>query len=93
GNSRLRSVLTESSWSYRYKPAIKGNLQKRLENQSAKVQEISWKAQNRLHDRYLHLLRKGKNKNAVVTAIARELSGFIWAIGQEVEQKVAVEAA
>ena len=45
----------------------------------------AWKVQQRLHQRYRKLLAKGKNKGVVVTAIGRELLGFIWAIGIKVE--------
>lgn len=52
---------------------------------SPTVQAISWKAQNRLHKRYFRLLSRGKEGGKVITAVARELAGFIWAIMQEVE--------
>jgi hypothetical protein len=48
------------------------------------IVRIAWKAQLRLHDRYRRLAATGKPKNVVITAIARELVGFIWAIGQRV---------
>jgi len=44
------------------------------------VRAIAWKAQQRLHGRYHHLKAKGKKTQVVVTAIARELAGFVWAI-------------
>ena len=53
---------------------------------SEEIKEIAWKAQQRLHERYRKLLAKGKNKGVVVTAVGRELLGFIWAIGIQVEQ-------
>jgi transposase len=49
------------------------------------VKEIAWKAQHRLHRRYLRLLSRGKIKQKVITALARELLGFIWEIGMTVE--------
>jgi hypothetical protein len=49
------------------------------------IKEISWKAQQRLHQRYRKLLAKGKNKGVVMTAVGRELLGFIWAIGIQAE--------
>lgn len=95
GNSHVRRALIESAWSYRYKPAIKRDIEKRLEGQSASVQSISWKAQNRLHERYRHLMKKGKISTVVIGAIARELVGFIWSIACEAERQqttVATEA-
>jgi hypothetical protein len=50
------------------------------------VRELSWKAQHRLHQRYMRLIGRGKCKQQAVTAVARELLGFIWAIGVEVER-------
>ncbi|MEW9672718.1 IS110 family transposase [Ammoniphilus sp. 3BR4] len=85
GNSHVRRVLIEASWSYRYKPAIKGELRRRLEGKPPQLQTISWKAQNRLHDKYSRLMGRGKNGGKVVTAVARELAGFIWAVAREVE--------
>lgn len=86
GNRHVRRLLVESSWSYRYQPALKGELKKRQEGQPASVQAISWKAQNRLHKRYFRLLSRGKESGKAITAVARELSGFIWAIAREIEE-------
>ena len=85
GNRHVRRLLIESAWSYRYKPAVKGKLKKRQEGQSATITAISWKAQNRLHKKYYRLLSRGKAAAKAITAVARELAGFIWAITQEVE--------
>jgi transposase len=60
-------------------------LRKRQARVSEEVKEISWKAQQRLHQRYRKLLAKGKNKGIVMTAVGRELLGFIWAIGIKAE--------
>ena len=48
------------------------------------MREIAWKAQMRLCGRFRSLTRKGKRPTVVATAIARELSAFIWAINREV---------
>lgn len=85
GNRHVRRLLIESAWSYRYQPAVKGELKRRLDGLSPEVQAISWKAQNRLHKRYFRLLSKGKESGKAITAVARELAGFIWAITQDVE--------
>lgn len=85
GNQHVRWLLVESAWSYRYKPVVKGELKKRQENQPGCVTAISWKAQQRLHQKYNRLLSRGKAPGKVITAIARELAGFVWAIAQEVE--------
>jgi transposase len=86
GNAHLRRIVGEAAWSYRYKPAVQGALRKRQEGLPEPVKEIAWKAQHRLHIRYRRLMGKGKVKQQVVTAVARELLGFIWAIGVHVER-------
>ncbi len=85
GNAHLRRVVVEAAWAYRHRPDVGATLRKRQEQVSEEVKEIAWKAQQRLHQRYRKLLAKGKNKGVVVTAIGRELLGFIWAIGIKVE--------
>jgi transposase len=86
GNAHLRRIVVEAAWAYRHRPCIGTTLATRQKRASPEVKEIAWKAQHRLHGRYRKLLAKGKNKQQVVTAIARELLGFIWAIGVAVEQ-------
>ena len=87
GNSHVRRLLIESSWSYRYQPAVRDRLKRRLEGQSGSIQGISWKAQQRLHNKYFRLLSRGKSSRTAITAVARELAGFIWAVAHEVEGK------
>src|SRR5487761_457222 len=89
GNGHVRRVLVEAAWTYRH-PARKTTvLQKRAEQTSEAVQEIAWKAQTRLCGRYRLLEARGKLKVQACTAIARELAGFIWAIGQALPQPTA----
>jgi len=63
-------------------------LKKRQEGLSEEVKEIAWKAQHRLCSRYRRLAAKGKLRQKVATAISRELLGFIWAIGMQVEKEL-----
>lgn len=65
-----------------------GALKERQRHLSPTVTEIAWKAQHRLHGRYTKLLARAKNKQQTVTAVARELLGFIWSIGVHVEQSL-----
>ena len=85
GNAHLRRVVVEAAWAYRHRPSIGATLRKRQEPVSDKVKEIAWKAQQRLHARYLKLTLRGKNKGVVITAVARELLGFLWAMGIQAE--------
>lgn len=82
GNAHLRRVVIESSWHYRHTPVAGAALKKRRSGLPAEVLEIVRKADRRLNKRYWHLLNKGKNTQTAVVAVARELLGFIWAIGQ-----------
>jgi len=89
GNGHVRRVLVEAAWQYRYPARKTAVLQRRAERASEQVQEIAWKAQKRLCARYRLLEARGKLKVQVCIAIARELAGFIWAIGQTLPQPAA----
>ena len=84
GNRRARQILVECSWSYRHPPRVGKKKQDKVAAAPRAVREIAWKAQNRLYARYRALTRRGKLPNVAVTAIARELSGFIWAVNREI---------
>jgi transposase len=87
GNAHIRRVSGESAWAYQFRPAMSAEIKKRQEGLSEEVKEIAWKAQHRLCKRYRHLLAKGKVRQEVVTAVGRELLGFVWAIGVQVEKE------
>ena len=84
GNTHARRSLIESAQAYRLPARKSAAIRKRQEGLSGDVLEIAWNAQVRLCQRYRGLIAKGKNHNVVVTAIARELVGFIWAIARVV---------
>jgi len=84
GNRRARRILVECAWSYRHPPRVGKKKQDKVAAAPRGVREIAWKAQHRLYGRYRALTRKGKPKTVVVTAIAREFAGFIWAINHEI---------
>lgn len=90
GNAHLRRVIGEAAWSYRYRPYVGPALRKRQEGLPAEVVEIAWKAQHRLHRKYTRLVGRGKLKQQAVTAVARELTGFIWAIATHLEHNMGV---
>jgi transposase len=96
GNAHLRRIVVEAAWSYRHRPSVGAALAARhkdLGKQYAEeVKEMAWKAQHRLHSRYSKLSAKGKTKQKVVTAVGRELLGFVWAIGTHVERAVSAKA-
>jgi transposase len=85
GNAHLRRIVVEAAWSYRLRPAIGPRLRKRQEGVSEPIKEIAWKAQVRLTKRYARLAAAGKDQRKIITAVGRELLGFIWAIGIKAE--------
>jgi transposase len=85
GNAHLRRVVVESAWAYRHPPTLGPTLRRRQVGLDPAVLEIAWKAQHRLCTRYRRLIERGKSQQQVVTAIGRELLGFIWAIASRVE--------
>jgi transposase len=93
GNSHLRRVIVEAAWAYQHKPWIGGWLAKRQQGLDEDTKAIAWKAQWRLCTRYKKLAAKGKNKPQIVTAIGRELLGFVWAIAVKAESKHRSQAA
>jgi transposase len=84
GNRRARRILVECSWSYQHPPRVGKEKQEKVAAAPPAVREVAWKAQHRLYTRYRALTRRGKLKTVAVTAVARELAGFIWAISREV---------
>lgn len=83
GNGGLRRLLVESAWSYRHTPREAYRLKKRAEHVAPGVRRIAWSAQTRLHARYKKMMARGKGAQKTLVALARELAGFIWAVGQE----------
>jgi transposase len=79
GNAHLRRVLVEAAWHYRHHPFIGKALRRRQEAAPEAARLHAWRAQQRLYRRYQRLTARGKPKQHVVTAIARELTGFVWA--------------
>ena len=84
GNARVRQALVESAWCYRHPPRTGQAKHYVHEGLPTAVRDIAAKAQTRLCGRYRALSKRGKKLTVAVTAIARELAGFIWAIGKEV---------
>lgn len=86
GNAEARRILTEAAWAYRWPPRMSKRIATRSPTALAGVRAVSWKAQHRLHTRYLKFNARGKDKKKALIAIARELVGFIWAVVHEHHQ-------
>ncbi|MDB5398467.1 MAG: putative transposase y4qE [Rhodopila sp.] len=81
GDMHARTLLIEAAHSYRFPARITRRKLAAVDAVPEAVREIAWKAQTRLCQRYRHMMAKGKPTPVIVTAIARELAGFVWSIG------------
>jgi transposase len=84
GNGRARRALIEGAWAYRYPAKVSEHIQRRIDGLPKSIQDIGWTAQVRLCKRFRRLTARRKHPTVAVTAIARELIAFMWAIAKEV---------
>lgn len=89
GNAACRRAIIEAAWQYRLPARVTPIIRRRQHGQSKAIIDIAWKAQVRLCARYRHLLASRKKPVVALTAVARELVGFIWAIARVVDGKPA----
>jgi transposase len=89
GNGHVRRILTEASWNYRFRPRSSRAILARRKSVPPAIVAIAEKAEQRLSRRFQHLTQRGKSSQKVVTAVARELAGFVWAIAREVTSRAA----
>jgi transposase len=82
GNAHIRRVLVEAAWSQRYPNVVSRELAGRRKGCPFAVLKIAKKAQARLHRKFWRMSCRNKLHQVSVTAVARELAGFVWAIGQ-----------
>lgn len=89
GNAHLRRVLVEAVWAYRHRPNVQGRVLRRQKalDLSDEVRQIAWKAQQRLYKRFVALTAREKTSGQAMTALARELLGFLWAIAVHTENQ------
>jgi len=80
GNGAARRALVEAAHQYRIPPRISPTIRQRQHGQPEAIRQIAWKAQQRLYARHRRLSARKKRAGVVVTALARELCGFVWAI-------------
>ena len=89
GNAHARRLLTEAAWNYRFKARIGYRAQQRQEDLPQQIKDVAWKAQLRLTARFSSLNARGVQINKICVAVARELAGFIWAIGMQAQSRAA----
>ena len=87
GNAHARRLLTEAAWNYRFKARIGKQAQIRQQELSEPIRMMAWKAQLRLTQRFATLNARGLQANKACVAVARELAGFIWAIGMQAQRE------
>jgi transposase len=85
GNSSARRALIEAAWAYAHPARVSWVIARRQTGLAKNITDLAWRAQLRLCARFRRLAARGLNRNKIVVAIARELSGFVWAIGQSVK--------
>jgi len=97
GNSAARRMLVEIAWHYQHSPRVSPVIATRQDRLPKEITDIAWRAQLRLHAKFKRLVARRLMKNKAVVAVARELAGFVWAIGCEVQtsgwQGITVEPA
>ena len=84
GSSIARTVLCEAAWNYRTTPKVGQWMKERCPPVPQDIHALAWNAQLRLHKTYHRLTNRGKRSVVATAAVARELLGFIWSIGQRV---------
>jgi len=82
GNAHVRRVMVESAWHYRHRPMVGQRIKARRAGQPLEVLQVAQKADIRLNRKFRKLVERGKRTTIAAAATARELAGFIWAIGQ-----------
>lgn len=92
GNGHARRLLVEAAWNYRFKARVGKAINARLEGLSEAVRTTAWKAQLRLTERFAALQKRGVQANKACVAVARELAGFVWAVGMQAQREKEVAA-
>ena len=86
GDRWVRTLLLQAAWSYRYRAKVSPIIEKRAQDIDPRIRSIAWDAQRRLTRKYQRTKARRKQHNVIVTAIARELAGFLWAAARLVPQ-------
>ena len=85
GNASARRALVEAAWAYRYGARVSVGIARRQSGLPKAITDLAWAAQLRLCARYRRLVARGLLRNKIIVAIARELSGFVWALARQVK--------
>jgi transposase len=82
GNAHVRRVMVEAGWQYQRRPTLGRTIKARRKDQPKEIVEIAEKCEKRLSSKFYRLTSRNKKSTVAVVAVARELLGFVWAIGQ-----------
>lgn len=82
GNAHVRRIAVEAAWHYQRRPSVGRTLTRRRKGQSKELLDIARRCDLRLNKKFLRMTSRGKRSTVAAVAVARELMGFIWAIGQ-----------
>jgi len=93
GNRHARRLLIEAAWHYRHPPRHSTRTLQCSEHVPPDVAARAWQAQIRLNHRHRALAERGKRSTVANVAVARELTGFIWAAMTNTPLRDAEEAA
>ncbi len=86
GNAHVRRMAVEAAWHYQRRPANGPKITRRRRGQPVELLEIAQRCELRLHRKFQRMTSRGKRSTVAVVAVARELMGFIWDIGQQVHR-------
>ncbi len=84
GNREVRRILIQCAWCYRFPPRVTKKREEKVSFADKQVRDVAWRAQLRLCRRYRRMIAGGKKAPVACTAVARELTTFIWEMGQVV---------
>jgi transposase len=82
GNAHVRRIVVEAAWHYQRRPSPGRTVKARRKDQPKEIVAIAEKCEKRLNTKFHRMTSRNKKSTVAVVAVARELLGFIWAIGQ-----------
>jgi transposase len=85
GNAHVRHIVVEAAWHYQRRMTTGARIKARRKGQPKAVVDIAEKCDLRLHRKFTRMTSRGKRSTVAAVAVARELVGFIWALGQELK--------
>jgi transposase len=82
GNAHVRHIAVEAAWQYQRRTTNGPTIKRRRKDQPPALVDIAEKCDLRLNRKFFRMTSRGKRSTIAAVAVARELMGFIWAIGQ-----------